>query len=43
MARAGELGADQALTFLREVDTINLRRRSKDSPINNVRFGLHDL
>jgi UDPglucose 6-dehydrogenase len=29
MARAGELGADQALTFLREVDTINLRRRTK--------------
>ena len=28
-ARAGELGADQALTFLREVDAINLRRRSK--------------
>jgi UDPglucose 6-dehydrogenase len=28
-ARAGELGADQALTFLREVDTINMRRRSK--------------
>jgi UDPglucose 6-dehydrogenase len=27
-ARAGELGADQALTFLREVDAINLRRRS---------------
>ncbi len=27
MARAGELGADQALTFLREVDEINLRRR----------------
>ncbi|AQP48965.1 UDP-glucose 6-dehydrogenase [Tessaracoccus aquimaris] len=27
MARAGELGVDQALTFLREVDTINLRRR----------------
>lgn len=27
MARAGELGADQALTFLREVDSINLRRR----------------
>jgi UDPglucose 6-dehydrogenase len=27
MARAGELGADQALTFLREVDNINLRRR----------------
>jgi UDPglucose 6-dehydrogenase len=29
MARAGELGADQALTFLREVDEINLRRRSR--------------
>ncbi|MGY1762684.1 UDP-glucose dehydrogenase family protein [Geodermatophilus sp. SYSU D00779] len=27
MARAGELGADQALTFLREVDNINMRRR----------------
>src|SRR3954454_928387 len=27
MARAGELGADQALSFLREVDAINLRRR----------------
>jgi UDPglucose 6-dehydrogenase len=27
MARAGELGVDQALTFLREVDGINLRRR----------------
>ena len=27
MARAGELGADQALTFLREVDAINMRRR----------------
>ena len=27
MARAGELGIDQALTFLREVDAINLRRR----------------
>lgn len=29
MARAGELGADQALTFLREVDQINLRRRAR--------------
>jgi UDPglucose 6-dehydrogenase len=28
MARAGELGASQALTFLREVDSINMRRRS---------------
>ena len=27
MARAGELGADQTLTFLREVDAINMRRR----------------
>jgi len=27
MARAGELGADQALAFLREVDSINMRRR----------------
>ena len=27
MARAGELGVDQALTFLREVDAINQRRR----------------
>ncbi|GAA5043793.1 UDP-glucose dehydrogenase family protein [Thermocatellispora tengchongensis] len=29
MARAGELGADQALTFLREVDEINMRRRAR--------------
>jgi UDPglucose 6-dehydrogenase len=29
MARAGELGADQALTFLREVDCINMRRRTR--------------
>jgi nucleotide sugar dehydrogenase len=29
MARAGELGADQALTFLREVDQINMRRRAR--------------
>ncbi len=28
MARAGELGVDEALTFLREVDSINIRRRS---------------
>jgi UDPglucose 6-dehydrogenase len=27
MARAGELGVDEALTFLREVDAINMRRR----------------
>ena len=29
MARAGELGASQALTFLREVDSINMRRRTR--------------
>ncbi|MFI2295637.1 UDP-glucose dehydrogenase family protein [Isoptericola sp. NPDC019571] len=29
MARAGELGVDEALTFLREVDAINMRRRSR--------------
>lgn len=29
MARAGELGADQALRFLREVDAINVRRRQQ--------------
>jgi UDPglucose 6-dehydrogenase len=29
MARADELGADQALTFLREVDSINMRRRTR--------------
>jgi UDPglucose 6-dehydrogenase len=29
MARAGELGVDQTLTFLREVDAINLRRRTR--------------
>ncbi len=29
MARAGELGADQALSFLKEVDAINMRRRQR--------------
>ena len=29
MARAGELGVDQALSFLREVDAINMRRRAR--------------
>jgi UDPglucose 6-dehydrogenase len=29
MARAGELGVDQALSFLTEVDAINLRRRAR--------------
>jgi UDPglucose 6-dehydrogenase len=29
MARAGELGVDQALTFLKEIDAINQRRRQR--------------
>lgn len=29
MARAGELGVDQAVAFLREVDAVNMRRRSR--------------
>lgn len=29
MARAGELGAGNALAFLREVDSINMRRRTR--------------
>ncbi|HEX5496643.1 MAG TPA: UDP-glucose/GDP-mannose dehydrogenase family protein [Mycobacteriales bacterium] len=29
MARAGELGADQALSFLKDVDEINMRRRAR--------------
>jgi UDPglucose 6-dehydrogenase len=29
MARAGELGVDQALTFLKEIDAINMRRRAR--------------
>lgn len=29
MARAGELGASEALTFLREVDSVNMRRRTR--------------
>jgi UDPglucose 6-dehydrogenase len=29
MARASELGADEALEFLREIDAINVRRRSR--------------
>ncbi|MHA7141955.1 UDP-glucose dehydrogenase family protein [Arthrobacter sp. Sr33] len=39
MARAGELGADQALTFLREVDTINMRRRSRAVEITRELLG----
>ena len=49
MARAGELGVDQALTFLREVDAINLRRRERmvdlarevvGGSVAGVRFGV---
>ncbi|RKN37431.1 UDP-glucose/GDP-mannose dehydrogenase family protein [Streptomyces hoynatensis] len=29
MARAGELGAAEALTFLREIDSLNMRRRAR--------------
>ncbi|MDK4311914.1 UDP-glucose dehydrogenase family protein [Corynebacterium accolens] len=38
MARAGELGADQALTFLREVDTINMRRRDRMVDLSKEAF-----
>lgn len=39
MARAGELGADQALSFLREVDAINLRRRFRMVELARVEVG----
>lgn len=39
MARAGELGADQAMTFLREVDAINMRRREKCVGLVKEAFG----
>lgn len=39
MARAGELGADQALTFLREVDAINMRRRDRCVDMAKAAFG----
>ncbi|WP_293772187.1 UDP-glucose/GDP-mannose dehydrogenase family protein [uncultured Corynebacterium sp.] len=39
MARAGELGADQALTFLREVDAINMRRRDRVVDLAKAAFG----
>jgi UDPglucose 6-dehydrogenase len=49
MARAGELGVDQALTFLKEVDAINMRRRERmvdlarelcDGSLAGVRVGV---
>ncbi len=39
MARAGELGADQALTFLREVDAINMRRRTRMVDLARIELG----
>ncbi|AKT50194.1 UDP-glucose dehydrogenase family protein [Arsenicicoccus sp. oral taxon 190] len=39
MARAGELGVDQALTFLREVDGINQRRRQHAVALAERHFG----
>jgi UDPglucose 6-dehydrogenase len=39
MARAGELGVDQALTFLHEVDSINMRRRVRMVDLARDMFG----
>ena len=39
MARAGEVGADQALTFLREVDAINMRRRQRIVDLSREMLG----
>lgn len=39
MARAGELGADRAMMFLREVDSINMRRREKLVDLVRTNFG----
>jgi UDPglucose 6-dehydrogenase len=39
MARAGELGAAQALTFLREVDNINMRRRTRMVELASIACG----
>ena len=39
MARAGEVGADQALTFLREVDAINMRRRQRVVDLSRETLG----
>jgi UDPglucose 6-dehydrogenase len=38
-ARAGELGASDALTFLREVDKINMRRRDKVVSVAGAMLG----
>jgi UDPglucose 6-dehydrogenase len=39
MARAHELGADEALRFLREVDAINIRRRTRVVQMTNELVG----
>ncbi|MDP1877176.1 MAG: UDP-glucose/GDP-mannose dehydrogenase family protein [Actinomycetota bacterium] len=39
MARAGELGAEEAVAFLREVDQINLRRRSHTVDLARLTLG----
>ena len=39
MARAGELGANHALTFLREVDSINMRRRTRMVELTTMACG----
>ncbi len=39
MARAGELGVDQALTFLKEVDAINMRRRQRTVDLAREQVG----
>jgi UDPglucose 6-dehydrogenase len=39
MARAGEIGAVEALTFLREVDAINLRRRARTVDLARAEVG----
>lgn len=38
-ARAGELGASDALTFLREIDKINMRRRDKAVAVAGTMLG----
>ena len=39
MARAGEIGASDALTFLREIDSINMRRRQRAVEITQELLG----
>jgi UDPglucose 6-dehydrogenase len=39
MARAGELGADQALSFLKEIDEINMRRRLRTVEMARAELG----